>query len=243
MLSLSQSFRCFCWWNCTVALTGSRPCKMPAEGRLMKIFRKSFVYVILMGTGFLIGWWIHDRRNVAVLTPLHLTETGPTVERIRELQYLTTLRVNVADALVTELDGRVGAVKAVIVVRGEVTIGVDLSQARFDKLDFVRHSGLLVLPSPQLENSGLDHDKTKVVALCPSGLWMLTPGEGDADAAVTNSALWQAGEIMVAAANDPQNLLRARQQARQVIETFLAGIGWQIIVRWNDGDPAHTEQW
>lgn len=53
-----------------------------------------------------------------------VASAGPTIERVRELSALTTLRVDVADAFVAELRGRTGGATAVLVVRGQVAIGV-----------------------------------------------------------------------------------------------------------------------
>ena len=48
---------------------------------------------------------------------------GPTIERVRELSALTTLRIDVADAFVTELRGRTGGTTAVLVKGNPSTFG------------------------------------------------------------------------------------------------------------------------
>jgi len=67
------------------------------------------------------------------------------------LSALTTLRVDVADAFVTELSGRTGGTTAVLVVRGQVVIGVDLAAARFDSVDPQERSAVLLLPQPRVQ--------------------------------------------------------------------------------------------
>src|SRR4051812_28385859 len=60
---------------------------------------------------------------------------GLTVERVRALSELTTLKVEVADAVVTELRGYTGGDKAVLVVKGDFVLAADLSAARFEAVD------------------------------------------------------------------------------------------------------------
>ena len=70
--------------------------------------------------------------------------SGPTLEQIQTLASLTTLKINVADALVTQLAGRTGGIRAVLVVHGNVTLGVDLSKARFESVDQRNRTAVLV---------------------------------------------------------------------------------------------------
>ncbi len=94
---------------------------------------------------------------------------GPTIERVRELSALTTLRIDVADAFVTELRGRTGGTTAVLVC-GQVAIGVE----------------------PQVQFARLDHERTKLVGVWAGGLWMVVPGGRDADAAAVNAGYREA---------------------------------------------------
>jgi hypothetical protein len=196
----------------------------------MKIVASSLAPAILLGIGFVFGHWIQPLCDPGPRASLQITESGPTVEHLQELQYLTTLQ----DALVTEIRGRVGTVRAILVVYGRATIGVDLSRARFEQLDLVRRTGQLHLPTPRLESSGLDQDKTKVVALFQTGLWMFAPGQGEADAVATNSALWQIQQVLLAAGQDPDGIRLARQQAERVLIAFFSEMNWKISVQWND---------
>src|SRR5437763_2793542 len=107
-------------------------------------------------------------RGYWVVTP----ESHPlTLERIQTLSVLTTLRVEVADARVTEIAGYTGSIKAVLVIRGEVDIGVDLSKARFEAIDESARSATLSLPTPSLQSAQLDQQRTKLVGVWPTGVW------------------------------------------------------------------------
>ncbi len=164
-----------------------------------------------------------------------VVSAGPTIERVRELSALTTLRVDVADAFVTELRGRTGGTTAVLVVRGEVVIGVDLAAARFDSLDPQERSAVLLLPQPQVQFARLDHERTKLVGIWPGGLWTIVPGGRDADAAAVNAGYREAQRAVAAAADDPELAGRARRQAQVKLRAFFAALGWDVQVRWEDG--------
>ena len=118
-----------------------------------------------------------------------------------------------ADALVTELAGKTGGIKAALVVHGSVILGVDLSRARFESVDQKNRGAVLVLPAPRVQSVTLDQEKTRVVALCESGLWIIVPGGSDPDAAVTNAAYREAQRIVARAADDPELIQRSRLQA------------------------------
>src|SRR5688572_10807923 len=60
---------------------------------------------------------------------------GPTIEQVRSLASLTVLKVDVADVQVSDLRGYTGGARAALVVKGDLTLSTDLSQARFTSLD------------------------------------------------------------------------------------------------------------
>jgi hypothetical protein len=167
--------------------------------------------------------------------PAATRNAGPTIERVRDLSALTTLRVDVADAFVTELRGRTGGTTAVLVVRGEVVVGVDLATARFDSADPQERSAVLVLPRPRVQFARLDHERTRLVGVWPGGLWTVVPGGRDADAAALNAGYRQAQRALAAAAEDPELAGRARRGAEVVLRAFFAALGWEVLIKWDDG--------
>ena len=147
------------------------------------------------------------------------------------------MRIDVADAFVTELRGRTGGTTAVLVVRGEVVIGVDLAGARFGSLHPEGRSAVLLLPQPQVHFARLDHERTKLVGNWAGGLWMVAPGGRDADAAAVNAGYREAQRAVAAAADDPELAGRARRQAQVVLRAFFAALGWDVQVTWEDETP------
>jgi hypothetical protein len=159
---------------------------------------------------------------------------GLTVERVRALSVLTTLRVDVADAVVTELRGHAGGTKAALVVRGDYTVGVDLAAARLADVNQEARTAVLTLPPPRVQSVRLDHERTRLIGVWPSGLWAIAPGGGDADVAALNAAYRDAQRFVAAAAGDQDVLGRAKRQAERVLGTFFAALGWTVEVRWDD---------
>src|SRR5436309_2155131 len=58
--------------------------------------------------------------------------TGPSLERVRELSSLVTTRLDVADVQETKISGYTGAVRAVLLVKGDVLLSVDLTKAKLE---------------------------------------------------------------------------------------------------------------
>lgn len=160
--------------------------------------------------------------------------TALAVEKIQPLSVLTTLKLDVTEAQLTVLQGYTGTIKAVLVIQGDVTVGVDLARARFEQVDEQAHTAVLVLPQPKVQSTRLDQERTKLVGVWPSGLWTIVPGGEDADTTAVNLAYRDAQRAVTAAALAPQVLARSRQQAESVLRTFLSAVGWEVQVRWEE---------
>ena len=161
-----------------------------------------------------------------------MCDTGPTIEQIAPLAQLTTLRVSVADALESQICGKTGSVKAVLLVKGDLTLGVDLKAAVFEQVDNQRRRVVLRLPQPAMEAVSLDTQETKLVGVWESGLWLIAPGGSEADAAAVNKAYGDAQRLVQGSASDSAALQRCRQQTQEIVQSFLAALGWTVEVKW-----------
>ena len=94
----------------------------------------ALVVAVLAGAVLRAAWLVRWGKGGSSSAP-STRDAGLTVERFRELSELTTRRVDVADALETRLAGRTGGVRALLLVRVDFTLGVDLSAARFEHAD------------------------------------------------------------------------------------------------------------
>ena len=119
--------------------------------------------------------------------------------------------------------------------QGRLTLGVDLSTARIEQVNTQRKTAVLLLPQPQVQSVRLDHERTKLIGLWPSGLWTIVPDEQEADAAVVNAAYEQAERTVAEAAKEPAAMDRARRQSQIVLGSFLAALGWRVELRWMGG--------
>ena len=94
-----------------------------------------------------IGWIMYQTfRSLPLSRGSSPPPSAPTIEQIQQLSSLVTLRVEVADVLESSITGYTGGVKAVLVVKGDLLLGVDLSQAKLEKVDLVARTAVLVLP-------------------------------------------------------------------------------------------------
>jgi len=204
----------------------------PVQGRFMRTILKIVVIVGLVLVAGVMGWLIRGEMTTDLPASTRTSDVGPILERIQALSSLTTLRVNVADAVIVELQGRTGGISAVLVVHGEAMLGVDLSQAKFESVNEADRRAILVLPSPRVQSVQLDHRKTKLIGLSTSGLWLIVPDGDEADAAISDMAYRRGEEIVTGAAADPELVEQAREQAERVIQSVIRPLHWTIEMRW-----------
>lgn len=190
--------------------------------------------LVLTAAGVAVGWaagaW--PRAKPVAGGNAASYHTGLTVERVQALSSLVTARVDVADVQETRVDGHTGGARAALLVKGDFLVGTDLSRARFESVDQSARTAVLVLPQPQVNSPRIDHERTRVFAVTETGLWQVTPGDGQTSAAVIQRGYRDAQRYIAGAAGDPSLLARSRQQAEHVLGTFFAATGWRITVRW-----------
>jgi hypothetical protein len=179
--------------------------------------------------GFVLALWCQAAQNQRSVSP---QPPAPTVEQVRQLATLVSSRVEVADVQVTRIEGHTGAVRAVLIVRGDLLLGTDLSRARLEAVDPARKSAVLVLPPPAVTSPRVNHDRTRLFGVSESGLWQLTPGDAAQTAAV-NEAYAQAQRLVAAAGSDPALLDRSRPQTERLVASFFEALGWHVTVRWS----------
>jgi len=155
----------------------------------------------------------------------------PTLEAVRSLATLTTTSVSVSDVQLTELRGYTGGAEAALIVRGDFTVGTDLSKASFQAIDPVAKHVMLVLPPPEIGSPRVDLNRTQLVTVKSDGLWQVVPGN-EAELAVTDEALRQAQQSVQRVSHRPEWSDRAKQQTERVLQAFFRSIGWSVELRW-----------
>ena len=186
----------------------------------------------LLVVGMIVGLWLANRTSSR--PQWTWTGAGLTVEKLKALSELVTVRAEIADVQETKLAGYTGSLKAAVLIRGEFLAGVDLSQARFENKDEIRHAAVLRLPQPHLISAKLDMKRTKVFGISARGLWWFVPGGNDANAVVVNHAYKEAQQVMDSALLTLELAQQARAQAEKVLGEFGKSLGWEVEVKWSE---------
>ena len=194
---------------------------------------KLVVLLILMAAGFLLGLLAGRLTSHAPTVQDGTFHAGLTIEQLSDLSELLIIRIDVSDVLVSTVQGRTGGVQAVLLVKGDVTLGVDLSAARFERVDKANRVALLVLPKPGPSRPRLDHDRTRTVLLRKQGLWVLSPA-GRPYAAAVDRAMTQAQGLVNTAGSTAEADRRARSHAESVLNTFFRALDWNVHITWAD---------
>jgi hypothetical protein len=158
---------------------------------------------------------------------------GPTLEKIRSLASLVVLKAEVADIQMSELHGYSGGIRALLLVKGDATIGTDLAQARFESVDEERQEAVLVLPPPRVQSARVDHERTRLLGLWRSGLWEIVPGDRPEEA-IVNRVFAEAQRIIEGAAGEKSLDQRARAQSEAVLGRFFEAMHWRVTIHWTD---------
>jgi Protein of unknown function (DUF4230) len=154
------------------------------------------------------------------------------ISRVAELAELVTLSVPVSTVLTCELAGYVGGIKCVVVVNGEVELGVDLKEARLEEVDPETSTATLVLPQPKVRHARLDHERTTAYSLDREGLWWLALSDEPARR-LLNLAMKQAQATVESAARDPGLIEQAQRRAERILRGAFEVIGWEVTLVWD----------
>ncbi len=198
----------------------------------------TLVLLVAVGLGGFMAHAVFTHRNE---DPVRHHGSALTIEKLRKLSSLVTMEVPISDVRVTTLDGVVGSTQMVVAVRGDVQIGVDLSEAAFEDVDEQAHSALLVLKTPQAGRPRIDHEKTRVLAIERSGLWKWVPGQAG-EKTLTDRAMAEAQAHLLEVAQRPDIVAKACGHTEKVIQEFFGAMGWDVAVQWDDRAPAQLEK-
>ena len=159
------------------------------------------------------------------------SHAGPTLESVRALSSLVTTKMTLADAIISQISGFTGSMSAVLVIRGDALIGIDMQQARISDKDDNTRSLVLILPQPAVIQARVDHQRTRVFALDRHGFWMLMRLD-DVTKQLVDQGMREAQQTIEKAASEPANMATAREHAQQVLAAFANSAGWQLEIRW-----------
>ena len=179
--------------------------------------------------GVLICIWAYDG-----LTSPGQTEqpiTPPSLDAIRELSELTVLEIEATELVTTSLGGYTGSTSVVVLVKGTLTYGVDLDQARYLQTNQAQQHLVVTLPQPKVRDAVIHHHTSQVLRTERSGLWQLAIGPAREDEALMTALAIGHDRFMSAASRDDL-VSRAKRHAEAVLAQFVSEMGWAIEIRW-----------
>lgn len=164
---------------------------------------------------------------------------GPIViEKIQAMGFLVTTKIFTADIVETSLEGKVGTCTAIVIARGDVELGVDMQQAKFESVDYRGRSVVLLVPPPISNSPRLDFDRSTVYDIKTTGMWNLVP-HSDIESLAVNKTMQDGQHRIVATAMEPTAIATSKKQAEQVLGCMFNQIGWKVTIHWTD-EPTHT---
>ena len=153
---------------------------------------------------------------------------GPTMVQLERLQYLVSIRVQVADVLVAESRWLEGS----WIIQGDALLAVDMSKAEIKDKDDKLRTALIVLPQPAALSARVNHERTQQWDI-KSRTWIPLASLllGDRTA-LEKEAMLQAQELIERAADSEDNQAMARKGVEGMLAELYQSVGWQVSVRW-----------
>ena len=90
------------------------------------------------------------------------TATTPILDRIRQMVTLVTIRRPVSHVQTSQSPGTTGAARLILIVHGDVEVGVDLDRAELHGVDQAAHRATLVMHEPKPHRPRLNHERTRI---------------------------------------------------------------------------------
>jgi hypothetical protein len=161
-----------------------------------------------------------------------------TREDLRRMGVLNTLAVQVEQTIEAHRTGLVGGVRCVLLARGEIILGVDLTTADL-QADTDPRTLTVTLSQPFITQSRLDHERSHILALERLSLWRLAMGDA-LEADVVQDALSTAQRELADYPLQFKHMQAARHEVEQVLHRMIEPTGWRCEVVWTQVDPQGT---
>ncbi len=156
-----------------------------------------------------------------------LVSAGPRIEDVRRIARLAVLRVQVADVI----EGRTAGGRAVVLVRGDCDIAVDLDGIALLERDAEQRRARVRLPTPAPDRPRVDHGRTRVYAIEKTGLAALNPF-ADPRPQLLAESMRAAQEAVEQAVRNPEFVARAKERVAELLGAFYRELGWELTIDW-----------
>ena len=181
--------------------------------RLIAAFAISMVLFVPLAL-WLIG--VKAPRTIAVKLP-------PSIAQIQSMSELATTRVHLTDSIKGENAHYIGR----WILHGEVVLGVDLSAARYTRVNVAHQRATLQLPQPHPIISKVDHERSEEISI-KSKLWFPTSSEQ-----LLRDEVWrQADRKIQRLGAEVAYQERAKLQAERALDHLFQGVGWTVDFEW-----------
>jgi hypothetical protein len=141
--------------------------------------------------------------------------------------------VDVSDVLVRRIDGYTGGAQAVLLVKGDVDLNVDLRAAKLARVNDAKRFAVIVLTPPRTSRPRIDHARTRLVRIEKDGLWAAVPDQSPYTV-VANEALADAQLRVEQAAGGGDVDTQSRNHVEEVLRTGCQALNWTVSVEWSD---------
>ena len=129
-----------------------------------------------------------------------------------------------------------GSTKALLIAKGDCTIGTDLTRARYENIDSKKHALTIALNMPQalsvrINHDGRDKGGSYFYSINEHGLTTLLGDRGQRTKAADNALAKAQAELGRICMSTP-NLLSAKQNAEVVLHSIYMATGWTPTFVW-----------
>ena len=197
---------------------------------ILKAVMKLFLFSTLLAGVITAGWSLSSK---VTSRPPEQKPPRLTVERLTEFSELTSLRVDVSDVLVRRIDGYTGGVQAVLLVRGDVDLNVDLRAAKLALVDDAGRRAVVILNPPRTSRPRVDHSRTQLVSMYKDGLWAAVPDDSPYGAVASRAMADAQARVEKAATGDDVSE-RSRKHVEDVLRKGCQALSWTVSVEWSD---------
>ena len=156
-----------------------------------------------------------------------IRNAGPTVDSVRQMSDLASLRVHVSDVFTAEQRGWFTGYKGAWIIKGEGVYTTDLTAAEIRTNESARVVTIKV-PMPHVKWARIDHSKTKTHDLRKNATFPIW----GASEKVRDQVMLNAQNLIEAAASHADYQEQAKRQVECVLREFLHSIGYELNLQW-----------